>query len=185
MNQQLPPIDQDVRAQLARRSAGRLPEGLTTQVLQAVDRAPVKPRYTWRAFSPQPARAIPRTLLAGAGLAAVVLLAAALVVVPRLQTTPASGLAGYPADRALTTAELASLMAGPALPTNTALVASVTIESRPDVCPMDSRPTIGLVQGMGSQVCVIGADRLGLHASSDHAARASSPSATWRLAFWG
>ncbi len=156
MNQQLPPIDPDVRAQLARRSAGRLPEGLTTQVLQAVDRAPVKPRYTWRAFSPQPARAIPRTLLAGAGLAAVVLLAAALVVVPRFQTTPASGLAGYPTDRALTTAELAALMAGPALPTNTTLVASVTIESRPDVCPMDSRPTIGLVQGMASQVCVIG-----------------------------
>ena len=157
MNQQLPPIDQDVRAQLARRSAGRLPEGLTTQILQAVDRAPLKPRYTWRAFSPRPARDFPRTLVAGAGLAAVVLLAAALVVVPRFQTTPASGLAGYPADRALTTAELAALMAGPALPANTALVASVTIESRPDVCPMDSRPTIGVVQGMGSQVCVIGA----------------------------
>ncbi len=156
MNQQNPPIDQDVRAQLARRSAGRLPEGLTTQVLQAVDRAPVKPRYTWRPFSPQPARAIPRTLLAGAGLAAVVLLASALLVVPRLQTTPASGLAGYPADRALTTTELASLMAGPALPTNTALVASVTIDPRTDVCPMDRYGTLGVVDGMSSQVCVMG-----------------------------
>jgi hypothetical protein len=99
----------------------------------------------------------PRTLFAGASLAAILLLVAAFVVVPRFQVTPAaSGLAGYPADRALTTAELASLMAGPALPPNTALVASVTIDAKTDVCPMNRYPTIGVVEGMGSQVCVMG-----------------------------
>lgn len=156
MNGQLPPIDPDLRAHLSRRSAGRLPEGLASQVLEAVDRAPVRPRRSWLAFSPRPTVA-PRTLFAGGSLAAVLLLVAAFVVVPRFQVTPAaSGPAGYPADGALTTAELASLMAGPALPTNTALVASVTIEPRTDVCPMDSRPTIGVVEGMSSQVCVMG-----------------------------
>jgi hypothetical protein len=157
MSGQLPPIDQDLRAHLARRSAGRLPEGLSTQVLQAVDVAPVKPRHAWRAFSPRSGPAVPRTMLAGAGLAAVVLLVAALAVVPRFQVTPAaSGLAGYPADRALTTAELASLMAGPALPTNTALVAKVTIDPTTDVCPNDRYKTLGMVDGMSSQVCVMG-----------------------------
>jgi hypothetical protein len=156
MSDQLPPIDQDLRAHLTRRSAGRLPEGLADQVLQAVDVAPVKPRYAWRAFSPRSGRAAPRTLLAGASVAAVLLLAAALVVVPRFQVTPAaSGLAGYPADRALTTAELASLMAGPALPTNTALVANAVIDIRSDVCPMDRYRTVGIVEGMASQVCVM------------------------------
>jgi hypothetical protein len=157
MSGQLPPIDQDLRAHLARRSAGRLPEGLADQVLQAVDAAPVKPRHSWRAFSPRSGRAAPRTLLAGASVAAVLLLAAALVVVPRFQVTPAaSGLAGYPADRALTTAELAALMAGPALPTNTALVAKVTINPTTYVCPNDRYKTLGMVEGMGAQVCVMG-----------------------------
>jgi hypothetical protein len=156
MNGQLPPIDRDLRAHLARRSAGRLPEGLASQVLQAVDHAPVAPRRSWLAFSPRPTAA-PRTLLAGGSLAAVLLLVAAFVVVPRFQVTPAaSGPAGYPADRALTTAELASVMAGPALPANTALVASVTIDAKTDVCPMNRYPTIGVVEGMGSQVCVMG-----------------------------
>ena len=157
MNGQPPPVDQGLRAQLARRSAGPLPEGLAAQVLQAVDAAPVKPRYAWWAFSPRSGRTAPRTLLAGASVAAVLLLAAALVVVPRFQTTPAvSGLAGYPADRALTTAELASLMAGPALPTNTALVAKVTIDPTTDVCPDERYKTLGMVDGMHSQVCVMG-----------------------------
>jgi hypothetical protein len=157
MSGQLPPIDQDLRAHLARRSAGRLPDGLADKVLQAVDAAPVKPRYAWRAFSPRSGRAAPRTLVAGASLAAVLLLVAALVVVPRFQVTPAaSELAGYPADRALTTAELAALMAGPALPTNTALVAAVTIDPKTDVCPMDRYGTLGVVDGMSSQVCVMG-----------------------------
>ncbi len=156
MNDQLPPIDRDLRAHLARRSAGRLPEGLASQVLQAVDHAPVAPRRSWLAFSPRPTAA-PRTLLAGGSLAAVLLLVAAFVVVPRFQVTPAaSGPAGYPTDPALTTAELASVMAGPALPANTALVASVTIDAKTDVCPMNRYPTIGVVEGMGSQVCVMG-----------------------------
>ena len=46
-------------------------------------------------------------------------------------------------------------MAGPALPTNTALVATVTIEVRSDVCPMDRYGTVGIVEGMASQVCVM------------------------------
>jgi hypothetical protein len=158
MNDQLPPIDRDLRAHLARRSAGRLPEGLASQVLQAVDRAPVAPRRSWLAFSPRPTAA-PRTLLAGGSLAAVLLLVAAFVVVPRFQVTPAaSGPAGYPADRALTTAELASVMAGPALPANTALVANVVIDIRSDVCPMDRYPTVGVVDATSSQVCVMAAD---------------------------
>jgi hypothetical protein len=161
MNSQLPPVDTVLRAQLAHRSGGRLPEGLADRVLLAVDSAPVKPRYAWRAFSPRSGRTAPRTLLAGAGLAAVLLLAAALVVVPRFQVTPAaSGLAGYPADRALTAAELAALMAGPALPTNTTLVADVVIDIRTDVCPMDRYGTVGIVEGMPSQVCVMTASNV-------------------------
>jgi hypothetical protein len=156
MSDQPPPIDQDLRAQLARRSAGRLPEGLATQVLQAVDVAPARPRYAWRAFSPRSERAAPRTLLAGASLAAAVLLVAALVVVPRSQMTPAaSGLAGYPADRTLSSPELALLMSGPALPTNTALVANAVIDIRSDVCPMDRYGTVGIVEEMASQICVV------------------------------
>ncbi|MGZ6315100.1 MAG: hypothetical protein ACXWNI_05680 [Candidatus Limnocylindrales bacterium] len=156
MNSQLPPVDPVLQAHLARRSAGPLPEGLADQVLQTVDAAPVKPKYAWRALSSRSARTAPRTLLAGAGLAAVVLLVAALAVAPRFQMTPAaSRLAGYPADRALTTAELAALMAGPALPTNTTLVADVVIDIRTDVCPMDRYGTVGIVEGMASQVCVM------------------------------
>jgi hypothetical protein len=72
-------------------------------------------------------------------------------------TATAAPLAGYPADRALTTAELATLLAGPALPTNTALVATVTIDAKTDVCPMNRYPTIGVIHGLDSQVCVMGA----------------------------
>ena len=72
-------------------------------------------------------------------------------------TGPATPIGEYPAGRALTTAELAALMAGPALPVNTAVVASVTIEAKTDVCPMNRFPTVGVVQGMGAQVCVMGA----------------------------
>jgi hypothetical protein len=159
MNGQPPPTDPYLHDQLARRSGGRLPEGLIGEVMSALDGVPVeKPRRLvvssalWRA---------PRIVAAGAGLALAAVLAVALVAVPLLRTPPAGGpsasLAGYPADRALTTAELARIMAGPALPTNTALVAAVTIEARTDVCPMNSRPTVGVVEGMDSQVCVMGA----------------------------
>jgi hypothetical protein len=72
-------------------------------------------------------------------------------------TGTATSVAGYPTDRALTTAELARLMAGPPLPTNATLVASTTIDIRTDVCPMNSRPTVGVIQGVDPQVCVMGA----------------------------
>ncbi len=46
-------------------------------------------------------------------------------------------------------------MAGPELAANTALVADVTITARPDVCPMNRYPTVGVIEGMKSQVCVM------------------------------
>jgi hypothetical protein len=150
MNEQLPPIDQDLRDQLARRSGGLLPDDLLVATYARLDAARPQPRR-WTA--PR----INRLVAAGAACALIVVLTAALVVVPQFRTGPAaSGLGGYPADRALTTTELASVMAGPALATNTALVASVTIDAKTDVCPMDRYPTIGVVEGMGSQVCVMG-----------------------------
>ena len=39
----------------------------------------------------------------------------------------------------------------------TALVASVTIDARTDVCPMNRYPTLGVVELPSSQVCVMGA----------------------------
>jgi len=157
MNENTPPIDAAIRDQLARRSAGRLPEGLLTEVTTALDMAPAPraasgwPRLTWTA---------PR--LAGTAVAvAFVAIFLAAIALPGWRTGPAatSGVdpAGYPAERAMTTAELAAVMAGPALATNTTLVAAVTIDARTDVCPMNRYPTIGVIEGMGSQVCVMGA----------------------------
>jgi len=92
-------------------------------------------------------------------LALIAILAMALVAVPRSQVGPAaSGQWSYPADHALTSPELALLMAGPALPTNTALVANAVIDMGSDVCRMDRYPTVGIVEMMGSQVCVMAAD---------------------------
>ena len=170
MNGQLPPIDSEIREQLARRSAGRMPEGLLADVLTAVDSAPAPragarwPRLIWR---------VPRLAVAGMGLALVAILAVAIAF-PAFRTGPAASPADYPAGRALTTAELASLMAGPALAANTALVASVTIDARMDVCPMNRYPTIGVVEGMRSQVCVMGATL---------AAQTQAPKATGTFAF--
>jgi hypothetical protein len=153
MNGQLPPIDSEIRDQLARRSAGRMPESLLADVLTAVDSAPARrggdgwPRLIWP---------VPRLAVAGMGIALVAILAVAIVF-PAVRTGPAAPPASYPADRALTTAELAAVMAGPALATNTALVAAVTIDARNDVCPMNRYPTVGVVEGMASQVCVMGA----------------------------
>ena len=154
MNVQLPPIDPGIREQLARRSGGRLPEDLLADIHAAVNAVPVeKPRVhtsgrvVWR---------MPRVGLAAACLMLVAVLAVAFIAVPALQTGPAASPAGYPADRALTAAELAAVMAGPALPTNTALTATVTIDARTDVCPMDRYPALGVIEGMGSQVCVVG-----------------------------
>ncbi|HEX7612045.1 MAG TPA: hypothetical protein VF371_04655 [Candidatus Limnocylindrales bacterium] len=153
MNSQLPPIDSDIREHLSRRSAGRLPDDLFAEVSTALDgvrEPPARtrwPRLIWSA---------PRLAGAGMGVALVAILAVA-VAFPAFQPGPAASPAGYPTDRALTTGELARLMAGPQLPINTTLVASVTIDSRQDVCPMNSRPTVGVVEGMDSQVCVMGA----------------------------
>ena len=155
MNAQLPPIDPELREQLARRSAGRPPEGLLSEVTKALDAVPASrpgpgwPAVAWRA---------PRLAAAGAGLALVAILAVALAV-PAFHSTPADSFAGYPAQRALTTAELASLLAGPALAADTTVVASVTIDIRSDVCQLDSRPTVGVIEGMGSQVCVMASSR--------------------------
>jgi hypothetical protein len=152
MNGELPPIDPGIREQLARRSAGRQPEGLLADVSAAVDAVslerPTRLRFGFAAMGG------PR-LAAAASLALVVVIAAAVVVVPRFMTSPA-GSTTYPVDRALTTDELGRLLAGPQLAVNTALVASVTIDPRPDACPMNSRPTYGVVHGIEPQICVVG-----------------------------
>ncbi|HEX7613363.1 MAG TPA: hypothetical protein VF371_11380, partial [Candidatus Limnocylindrales bacterium] len=79
--------------------------------------------------------------------------------VPTATVPTATAPTGYPVDRALTTAELAAVMAGPALATNTTLVAAVTIDSSEagtPGCPMTGNPTIGPVRGMRTLVCVSG-----------------------------
>jgi hypothetical protein len=159
MNGELPPVDPDLRAQLARRAAGRTPEGALAEVYRALDGMPAP-----RVHAPwlRPAWRTPHLVGAGMGLVLVAILAVA-VVVPAFHSAPLASYPGYPADRPLTAVELAAVMAGPALPTNTALVASVTIDSRMDVCPMNRYPTVGVIEDMGSQVCVMGyglADRL-------------------------
>jgi hypothetical protein len=154
MNDQLHPIDSELREQLARRAAGRVPDGLIAGVHAALDRVgPTSTRPRWRT----PTWALPRVAAAGLAVVLVAVVAVATIL-PATHGGPGSA-SGYPAGRALTTAELARLMAGPALPTNTPLVAQVTIDASADVCPpLDRAPTIGLVEGMGSPVCVLGAD---------------------------
>jgi len=49
-----------------------------------------------------------------------------------------------------------ALVVGPQLAVNAALVASVTIDPTPDACPMNSRPTYGVIHGIEPQVCVVG-----------------------------
>lgn len=152
------PSDEGIREQLARRSAGRLPDGLLDEVSGAIDEAAEGrtglgwPRVRWT---------LPRLAAAGVAVALVSVLAVAVAMPalhlgPGLPLGPAASPAGYPAGRALTTLELADILAGPALPANTALVAAVTIDSRQDVCPMNRYPTIGVIEGMHSQVCVMG-----------------------------
>jgi hypothetical protein len=153
MNGQLPPIDPGLREQLTRRVAGRPPVDLAAAITTALDAAPATrarsrwPRVAWRT---------PRLAGAGIGLALVVILAVGIAG-PVLHTGAPASLPGYPGERALTTAELASLLAEPDLAPNTAVVASVTIESRHDVCPMNSRMTFGVIEGIDPQVCVVGA----------------------------
>ena len=170
MNSQLPPIDPGIRDQLTRRAEAQAPQDLLAGIATALDAAPAPqtrlrwPHVTWRA---------PQLAGASIGLALVAVLAAAIAL-PAFHTGPAAPFPGYPAERALTTAELASLLAGPPLRTNTTLVASVTIDKREDVCPMNRYPTIGIVEGMASQVCVMGANV---------AAYMSQPKATGTFAF--
>jgi hypothetical protein len=156
----LPPIDPQLREQLARRSAGRLPDGLIADVSAAVNGATVeRPRR----FALRPAAFGAPRLAAAASLALVLVIGAALLAVPRMVTSPA-GTTGY---TALTTAELAALLADETQPAvNTSLVATVTVDSRNDVCPMNRYPTLGVLEGMGSQVCVMGAD-LNTYLSAD------------------
>jgi hypothetical protein len=158
MNGELGPIDPGIREQLTRRSAGSVPVDLEAAITRALDVAPAPrvpsrwPRVAWRT---------PRFAGAGIGLALVVILAIGIAG-PALQTSAPASFPGYPVERALTTAELASLLAEPDLAPNTAVVASVTIESRHDVCPMNSRMTFGIIQGIEPQACVVGAIGVGV-----------------------
>jgi len=137
MNDQLPPIDPEIRDQLTRRSAGRPPQDLHAAIATALDVAPAREvRFRW----PHVAWRTPRFAGAGIGLAVVLVLAIAIAG-PALHTAAPAPFPGYPAERALTTAELASILAGPELTPNTPVVASVTIDARQDVCPMNSRMT--------------------------------------------
>jgi hypothetical protein len=151
MSGQLPPIDSDLREQLARRSAGRLPEGLFNDVSTALDSVPA-PRagLGWR-----PLRRSPRLAAAGLGAALVAILAVATAF-PAFHAAPSASLAGYPAERALTTAELAALLAGTPLATNTTLIVSASIVFRNDICPMDRYQTVGVIYGIDPQVCIMG-----------------------------
>ncbi len=150
MNGQLPPTDPSLRKQLARRAAGPLPANLMAETMARLDQAPRPAERT----APHALR-MPRLAWAAAGLAAAVILTLA-VALPALHSAPAGLIPGYPAQRALTTAELAGLLGGPGLASNTAIVASVTIQARTDVCPMNRYPTLGVIEGMDSQVCVMG-----------------------------
>ena len=153
MNGHLPPVDPGIREQLTRRSAGRPPLDLEAAIATALDAAPApRVRSRW----PRAAWRTPRFAGAGIGLALVVILAIAIAG-PAFHTAAPAPFPGYPAERALTTAELASILAGPELAPNTTVVASVTIESRQDVCPMNSRMTFGVIRGIDPQVCVVGA----------------------------
>ena len=142
MNEQILPIEPSIREQLTRRSAGRLPYGMAADVFRALDEAP-----EWRAFWRSP-----RLAVAGLSLAVVAVLVATIAFTatrPAPAASP-SGSNNYPTERAMTTAELAALIAGPALPVNIALVASVTIDVRNDVCPMNRYQTQGVVEVCGT-----------------------------------
>jgi hypothetical protein len=152
MNDQLPPIDPEIHDQLTRRSTGRPPQDLHAAIATALDVAPApRVRFRWLHV----AWRTPRFAGVGIGLALVVVLAIAIAG-PALHTGAPAPFPGYPAERALTTAELASILAGPELTPNTTVVASVTIDSRQDVCPMNSRMTFGVIHGIDPQVCVVG-----------------------------
>ena len=142
MSEQLPPVEPVLRRQLTRRSAGTLPSGLLAQTLSRLDESPRR-RWAFR---------LPRTIVALGSVAAVAVLALALVFVPSIRNGPAAPPAGYPADRALTTAELNRVLTEQSLPVNTALVAEVTIDTH-TTCP--SFPdSVGVVADTNPTVCV-------------------------------
>ncbi len=150
MSEQLPPVEPVLRRQLTRRSAGTLPSGLLALTLTRLDEAPRR-RWAFR---------LPRTIVALGGIAVVAVLALTLIFVPSLQTQPATGLTGYPTDRALTTAELAALLTDTSLPVNTVLVANVTIGPVDSAgCLVKGLGAIGQIQGLDSRACVVTSGR--------------------------
>ncbi len=152
MSERLPPVDPGIRDQLARRSAGRPPEGLVGDISAALDASPMEQPRRLRLGAPA-SWGGPR-VAAAACLALIVVMGTALVAVPRLAPAPAS----QTETSALTTPQLAALLAEAPLAVNTTLVASVTVDSRNDVCPMNRYPALGVIEGMDSQVCVMGYD---------------------------
>jgi hypothetical protein len=151
------PTDPAIRATLARRAAGRMPDDLTVRVFDALDHEPARPRPSWLPSAWSGRAHVPGPLAVAGGMAAALVLVAALILAPGLwPRSSGGGFAGYPADRVLTSIELAVLMNGPDLAPNTTLVASVTIDAKTDVCPMNRYPTIGIVEAMPGQVCVMG-----------------------------
>jgi len=119
MNEQfgLEPIDPIIRAQLTRRSAGRVPDELMDEVTSALDSGRRLRTARW----PSLAWTTPR--LAGAGIAvAIVSILVFGVAMPASRPAATSGMpglslaAGYPAERALTTAELAAIPPPDGLP---------------------------------------------------------------------
>jgi len=86
MNNQQAPVDSELRLQLARRSAGRLPLGLLADVTDALDAVPVsaaglpRPRTSWRA---------PGLVAAGLGAAFVAVLLVAIAL-PAFRGGPAA-----------------------------------------------------------------------------------------------
>jgi hypothetical protein len=151
MSEQLPPVDPAIRHHLTRRSSGRCPDYIMAEVSAALDAVEMERPRRLRLGSSRGWPA-PR-LVAAAAVAFAIVLVGAVLWVPRILPAPAASSS----NGVLSTAELASLLSGEALPANTTLAASVTIDARTDACPpMDRYPTIGVVEGMASQVCVMG-----------------------------
>jgi hypothetical protein len=154
MNGQLPPIDPGIREQLGRRSAGPAPETLLADVARALDATRTdEPRRRWLS---RPGWRLPRLAVAGSAIALVAILVSATLV-PAFHAAPAESPIGSSVPEALTQAQLATLLAGSPPAANAAFVASVTIDSRHDVCSMNRYPTVGVLEGMNPQVCVMGA----------------------------
>lgn len=169
----LPPVDPVLRAQLMRRSRGRLPEDLLDSVELALDAdVEASSRSGVRAFLPNPGL-LGRRL---AGVAAGLLVAAvvgALALGPSLLRSQGVSPQGYLSQRALTTDELVRLLFGEQpVPLNEALIANVTIERRnyscsggvmvetfdpaiESCCGMNRYPTYGVIEAGDNRICVM------------------------------